>query len=85
MAFPKRKIYLINPKFQISFILIITGFSVTVLSIVYISIMRFFDHYINEGRSLGLSDRHAFFEFISSQKHFMNKLFLFTVLFLIIF
>jgi len=81
----KRKSYLINPRFQISFILILTGFSLTVLTVVYISLMRFFDHYTKNGQGLGLSNKHIFFEFINSQKHFMNRLFLFTSIFLIVF
>jgi signal transduction histidine kinase len=40
---------------------------------------------MNGGKTLGLADKHAFFEFILSQKHFMNRLFLFTSVFLIVF
>jgi sensor histidine kinase YesM len=82
----KRKVYLINPKFQIRFILYFFGLllinTVTYYSMVYIS----FEKFNQQGAEAGLPSGHIFYRFIEQQFSFFNVAFLsFTVLMFAIF
>src|SRR5688500_16578091 len=74
----KRRIFLINPKFQLSFIGWMIGISLTLNSIFYASNLYFFKLYIKQGEHIGLSKDHVFFNFINDQFKRMNSIFLIT-------
>ena len=72
----KRKIYLINPKFQLRFILFSVSVSLLGMSVFFASIKYFFWSFKQMGEEFGISKSHIFFRFIDDQNYKMNLLFL---------
>lgn len=82
----KRKIYLINPKFQLTFGCWNIIISLTVIGVLYLANFSFFWTFYEKGRALGLPSDHIFFQFISRQESLLNIIYLATsaVVFLIL-
>jgi len=76
--FSIRTKYLINPSFQITFIIYFLIIGIIALMIFYSSNLYFFKTLTNEGIQLDLPSDHVYFELLVSQKHLMNKIFLIT-------
>jgi methyl-accepting chemotaxis protein len=72
----KRKTYLINPKFQISFILFSTITSLLGMSVFFAAVNYFFWSFKNMGKEYGIPENHIFFKFINDQSYKMNFFFL---------
>jgi hypothetical protein len=72
----QRKVYLINPKFQLSFILFSTITSFLGMSVFFIASNYFFWSFKNLGKTYGIPENHIFFTFINDQGHKMNMIFL---------
>ena len=71
----RRKVYFINPKFQLSFMLFSALTSLLGISIFFVSIKYFFWTFENMGAKFGIPENHIFFKFISDQNHNMNVIF----------
>ena len=84
-----RNVLLINPHFQFRFIGLLVFATFLAISIFYLSEIFFFKEMIEKGMSANLPEDHIYFDLISSQKNFMDKVFLITsivvFLFLLIF
>ena len=76
----RRKSYLINPDFQINFILRNLILAIGVISLLYLSNTYLFWTFVAKGKQIGLNPEHIFFRFIETQRRKMNMVFLFTAL-----
>ena len=76
----KRKNYLINPKFQLRFILFSVSVSILGMSVFFATIKYFFWSFKNMGEEFGISKDHIFFRFIDDQNYNMNLLFLISAI-----
>jgi methyl-accepting chemotaxis protein len=68
----KRKTYLINPKFQLSFIFFSMATTFLGMSVIFASIKYFFWSFKNMGKEYGIPENHIFFRFIEDQSSKMN-------------
>ncbi len=73
-----RRIYLINPKFQLSIISYALFISVITIAVFYMSNLYFIGKLVSVGTSLNYSPDHPFFAFIREQKKMMHSVFLVT-------
>jgi hypothetical protein len=73
-----RKVLLINPKFQLTFMGFVLGLISITLGIFYGSQLYFFWKFRQVGLSVNLSPDHVFFQFLNQQKVTMNLIFLFS-------
>ena len=73
-----RKNFLINPKFQISYIKHTLSLLIFVILIFYSANLYFFWNLKNQGLSVGLSTEHVFFQFINEQQNTMDLIFVIT-------
>jgi methyl-accepting chemotaxis protein len=80
-----RKKYLTNPNFQLSFVGIIVGFSGINLLMIYLAQRYFFLHYVQSGKKTGLPLNHVFFQLLRNQQHYMNRIFILTAFFILVF
>jgi methyl-accepting chemotaxis protein len=71
----KRKVYLINPKFQLNIVGKFAIFSMLNIAIFYSCFYAFYSKFYNKGLSLGLPKNHAFFVFLSDQKYIFDSIF----------
>src|SRR6202035_2429991 len=62
-----RKNFLINPKFQLSFLAYTMGISVVTIGTFYLSDAYFFWKFHQLGQGLGLPANHVFFQFLEEQ------------------
>ncbi len=76
----KRKKYLINPDFQISFIKLIMILLIIVIGIFYGANTLLFWTFAEKGRVLGLEPNHVFFSFLMEQRNTMDMIFIWTTL-----
>lgn len=76
----KRTNYLINPKFQISFVAFSLGMSMTGMTVVFLTIKYFFWTFNNLGQELNIPSDHIFFRFINDQSDKMTMVFLIALL-----
>lgn len=83
-TFSIRTNYLINPAFQIRFILYFIFIGFISLGIFYAANLYFFKTLFSEGIQLGLPGNHVYFELLNSQKALMNKIFALTAIFFFI-
>jgi len=72
----KRKNYLINPKFQLSFILFSILTSFFGMAVFYGAIKYFFWTFKNMGKEVGIPENHIFFTFLDDQSTKMNYIFI---------
>jgi hypothetical protein len=73
-----RKVFLINPKFQLTFIFFMIGLAAVAIAIIYAANVYFFWKFRQMGEAVGLSPDHVFFQFLSQQRHEMNWVFVGT-------
>lgn len=71
----RRSVYLINPRFQYSFIIFSSIVSFLSLSVFFLAIQFFFWRLISRGKALGIPDGHIFFRFIQDQQFNMTIVF----------
>jgi methyl-accepting chemotaxis protein len=74
----KRKVFLINPRFQLSFMAWMVGISFVVIATFYAANWWFFRKFWEQGQALGLPPDHVFFEFLRDQRHEMDWIFVGT-------
>ena len=72
----QRKVYLINPRFQLrvtSYFILLAGINILIS---YACVFYFFDIFQSKGVEIGLPKNHVFFMFIEDQITQMNSIFL---------
>lgn len=74
----RRKIFLINPRFQKVFVGKMVGLALVVSAIFYASHLYFFWKANQMGLEIGLANDHVFFKFIAEQQRAMSWVFLVT-------
>lgn len=72
----KRRQYLVNPGFQLRFMLYISIAVSIGLIILYLSNYFYFDVLVSEGQELGLDPSHPYYEFIQDQRRLLNRTYL---------
>ncbi len=72
----REKKFLINPDFQLKFMVSLIMISVCSMGIIYLANHYFFETYLRKGEALQLPPDHPFFIMIREQKGFMAKVFL---------
>ena len=76
---------LIHPKFQIKFIAFLVGALLLALLFFYLGEIYFINQISAYGTELNLPPNHAFYKLLGLQKEIMNKVFLFTTIFIFIY
>ncbi len=71
-----RKRYLINPAFQLRFMLYIAIAVSLGLLVLYVSNFYYFDHLIADGQDIGLDQSHPYFEFIQDQRDLLTQIYI---------
>lgn len=71
----KRKILLINPKFQLSFMAHMAVMALFVVGVIFFANQLFFNEFHQQGRALGLPPEHVFYQFLNEQQRTMNWIF----------
>lgn len=74
----KRKILLINPRFQITFMAYMLVMAALTIGVFFVANSYFFWHFKQIGKELSLPADHVFFQFLFEQEHTMNLVFLIT-------
>jgi signal transduction histidine kinase len=64
----KRKIIMINPKFQLAFMAYMVITAMVMIGIFYGANIYFINEFREMGQSIGLASDHVFFEFLGEQK-----------------
>jgi sensor histidine kinase YesM len=72
MALNRRRQWLINPKFQLSFLAFSAGSAAATALIFYSATVYFFWKLDRLGETLGLPENHVFFKFVSEQRWTMS-------------
>ncbi len=72
----REKKFLINPDFQLKFMVSLIMISVCSMAVIYLANNYFFETYLKKGEALQLPPDHPFFLMIREQKTFMAKVFL---------
>jgi len=70
-----RRVFLINPKFQLQVMGMVLGLTAVVIAAFYAADWYFFWQLASEGKRLGLPENHVFFRFINEQRTTMNWIF----------
>ena len=73
----RRKKYLINPKFQLSFIMFSSIVALLSLTVFFVAVQAFFFRLNYRGQAIGIPDGHIFYRFIQDQQY--NMLLTFAV------
>lgn len=77
---PRRRQYLINPSFQLSFLGYMLGLTGASIAIFYAANRYFFWRFQSLGETLQLPAGHPYFQFLAKQASTMNVIFLITAL-----
>ncbi len=77
----KRKVLLINPRFQLRFMGYVVAIALFAIGVFFVADWVFFTKLISTGRAMGLPPDHIYFAFISHQQRTMTTIYLFTTLF----
>jgi len=72
----KRRQYLINPGFQLRFMLYWAGFILIGFAVMYLSNYLYFDSVYQMGYELDLDESHPYFAFIDQQKVILRNIYL---------
>lgn len=72
----KRKVYLVNPKFQIFIITFFTGLFLLTTIIMFALVYFVFMQFLSKGREIGLPADHVYFQFVDLQINFFIKAFI---------
>jgi hypothetical protein len=67
-----RRTFLINPRFQLSFMAYTVGISLVTIGVFYAADAYFFWKFSQLGQGLGLPSNHVFFQFIEEQRSTKN-------------
>ncbi len=76
----RRRVLLINPRFQMSFILQMIILAFGIICVFYGANIYFFKSYLKQGQLAGLPADHVFFGFLGEQFQLMNWIFFITSL-----
>ena len=68
----KRTVLLINPRFQIQFMLWMGGLAVAVLAAMQVAHLWFFHQLTSQAQAAGLPENHIFYQFIRDRQAEMN-------------
>lgn len=71
----KRVRFLVNPAFQLRFMVYILCFAAFGILVLYASNYFYFHRLVIQGQELGLAPDHIYFEFIEQQKSLLNTIF----------
>jgi len=74
----RRRVLLINPKFQISFLAYTCGIAFAILGIFFTANRYFFWKFAQRGKQIGLPPEHVFFRFLTEQQTMMDVIFFVT-------
>ena len=80
MAKNQRKVYLINPSFQLRVTSYFIILAVVNILVFYGCVYHFFDVFVSKGTEIGLPKNHVFFMFMEDQVAQMTSIFIFTSL-----
>jgi methyl-accepting chemotaxis protein len=80
----RRKKFLINPRFQLTFIYYMTAISGIAITVLYLSNSYFFWRFQKMGVDLGIPQASAFFQFLAKQRVLMNHITVVTSIILLI-
>jgi sensor histidine kinase YesM len=72
----KRRVLLINPKFQLTFLFYMLVIAATIIVVLYVANVFFFRRSYEAGQTLGLPPDHIYFTFIDNQRSTMKWIFL---------
>lgn len=72
---PSRRVMLINPRFQLSFMAMMIGLAFAAIGIFFLANNHFFQKFNQQGKALGLPGDHVYFQFIAEQQGEMNVIF----------
>lgn len=72
----RRRVLLINPKFQLTFLIYMIVIAATVIIVLYVANFFFFKRSFEAGRALDLPPDHIYFAYLDSQKTTMKWVFL---------
>ncbi len=76
--FGRRRVYLINPRFQLTIIGYAAALAAAVIGIFYFSDLYFFHRLEQVGMNLGFPKEHVYFQFLVEQKHMISWIFALT-------
>ena len=71
----KRKVLLINPRFQLTFLMYMIVIALTIILVLYVANVYFFKRSYEAGQRLGLPPDHIYFTFIDNQRGAMRWIF----------
>jgi hypothetical protein len=74
----RRKVLLINRKFQLSFLSYTLSIAVTVMAVFFVANRYFFWAFARKGQAMGLDEGHIFFRFLAEQRWTMDLIYLAT-------
>ena len=72
----KRRVLLINPKFQLTFLFYMLVIAATIIVVLYVANVYFFKRSYEAGQTVGLPPDHIYFTFIDNQRSTMKWIFL---------
>lgn len=72
----KRKVLLINPKFQLTFLVYMILIAATIILVLYVTNVFFFKRSYEVGQTLNLPPDHIYFTFVDEQRKNMRVIFL---------
>lgn len=84
LAAPRRKKFLINPRFQLTCVYYMSAISGIAITILYLSNFYFFWKFQKMGADLGIPGNSVFFQFIGGQRVLMNDITVITSIVLLI-
>jgi hypothetical protein len=70
--------FLINPEFQMKFMIYVVSCTMGAMSLVYFSQQYFFNQFYQKGEDLGLADNHPFFLLLNQQQEQLTQIFFVT-------
>jgi hypothetical protein len=73
-----RRVFLINPRFQLLFLGFMVGIAALAILIFYGSNLYFLSEFTRNGQALGLPPDHVYFEFLNAQRQLMTQIFSLT-------
>lgn len=72
--------FLINPEFQMKFMVYVVSCTLGAMSLVYFSQHYFFNQFYQKGEDLGLADNHPFFLLLNQQQEQLTQIFFVTTI-----
>lgn len=78
--FVQGRTFLINPEFQMKFIIYVVSCSLGAMSIIYFSQQYFFSQFYQKGEDLGLADNHPFYILLNQQQEQLTQIFFVTAM-----